>query len=484
MKERTHSGRRPDILWIVTDHHAYYGHKGVKRPNFDRLRAGGVTFERAYCSTPLCCPSRKSMVTGLYACHHGQINNGEGLVAPEDEKQNYLQALAQAGYENYYFGKWHAGSGCPGDFGAKGISYPGYSHPYHQPEYQEYIKRKHLPAAAMLVEKNMCEQGWIEDAVEGEVYPFTHNMLNEVLAGILTGPKESHEAYYYADAAVRCLEQISEERKNGKNVPFSLRMDIYGPHQPYHPTREFTDMYPPESIPLYPNYDDSLEDKPQAYQFETGRGISEKKRLKRPGKWTWEDWQLILSRCYGQITLIDDAVGQVLDRLEELGMAENTLVLWTSDHGDAVACHGGHTDKQAYMPEEVMRIPLAMRYPGVIPAQTVSKKLVSNVDLAPSILDAAVTAFSHPVDGLSLLALFRENGGAWRDAVYAETYGHAYPCRGKMIAEERYKYVWNEGDREELYDLEEDPYELHNLAVKGGYEEVMGQMRGRLEQWC
>lgn len=483
MGKITDGRRKPDILWIVTDHHAYYGHEGVKRPNFDRLGAEGVLFERAYCSTPLCCPSRKSMVTGLYACHHGQINNGEGIVKAGEEKQNYLQALAEAGYENYYFGKWHAGSGSPGDFGAEGISYPGYSHPYHQPEYLEYIAENHLPAAQMLVEKNMCEQGWIDDAAEGQVYSFTHDMLNEVLAGVLTGPRESHEAYYYADAAVRQLERISAERQRGKTVPFSMRIDIYGPHQPYHPTLEYADLYPPESIPVYPNYHDSLEGKPQAYRFETGRGISEKKRLKRPGSWTWEDWQLILSRCYGQITLIDDAVGRVLDRLEELGMAENTLVLWTSDHGDAVACHGGHTDKQAYMPEEVMRIPLAVRYPGVIPAGTISRKLVSNVDMAPSVLDAAGGQFSHPADGKSLLTLFREKDAGWRDAVYAETYGHAYPCQGKMIACQRYKYIWNQGDMEELYDLEEDPYELCNLAGEDSFRQVVQEMRERMNPW-
>ncbi len=474
--------RKPDILWIVTDHHAYYGHTGIQRPNFERLKEGGAFFERTYCSSPLCCPSRKTMLTGLYPARHGQINNAVKI--PGDQPENYLQALQRAGYQNYYFGKWHAGGGCPADYGCAGISYPGYHNPYHQNEYLEYIKRNRLPAASMLVEKNMCEEGWIDDAKEGESYDFHHDLLNEVLAGILEGPKECHEAFYYADAAVSQLEKIHRRREEGETAPFSLRIDFFGPHQPYHPTREFVELYPPEKIPVYPSYGDLLENKPDTYQFETGRGISEKKRLKRPGSWTWADWQLILSRCYAHITLVDEAAGLILDKLDELGLTENTMVLWTSDHGDAVACHGGHTDKQAYLPEEVMRIPLAIRYPGVIPPHSVSKELISNTDLAPTVLGAAGTSFLHRTDGDNLLKLFTEPEAGWRRAVYGETYGHAYPCEGKMIAEERFKYIWTKNDIEELYDLWEDPYELNNLAGKEGYLEVLERMRRTLKDYA
>lgn len=471
MSRKERNQGRPNILWIVTDHHAYYGHEGVKRPVFERLAEEGGLFSQAYCSTPLCCPSRKSMLTGLYACNHGQINNAVSTAA--DKPETYLEVLKAAGYTNYYIGKWHAGGGSPADLGCRGLFYPGYSNPYHQPEYREYLRRNGLPPAEMLVEKNMCEPGWIDEAEEGKIYSFTHGLLNEVLAGRLVAPRESHEAFYYADAACRQLEDI---RRNGEEKPFSMRLDLYGPHQPYHPTEQYAAMYPPESIKLPDSYKDELIQKPSVYQFETGRGISCEKKLKRPGSVSISDWQVILSRCYGQITLIDDAVGQVLDKLDELGFREDTLVIWTSDHGDAIACHGGHTDKSAYMPEEVMRIPLALRFPGVITPGQVYDMPVSNVDLAPTVLEAAGAAFREPPDGLSLLRLLIGNGPG-RDAVYAETYGHAFAHVGKMVVEGKIKYIYNQGDMEELYDLEKDPSELHNLCFDPDMGSLLNHMR-------
>ncbi|MFR9148518.1 sulfatase/phosphatase domain-containing protein [Hungatella sp.] len=140
-------------------------------------------------------------------------------------------------------------------------------------------------------------------------------------------------------------------------------------------------------------------------------------------------------------------------------------------------CHGGHTDKSAYMPEEIMRIPLAIRYPGVLPEGEVCSRLVSNVDLAPTVLAAAGTAFRGPVDGLDLLSLFEKGGGGWRTAVYAETYGHAFPHVGKMAVEGRIKYVYNQGDLEELYDLEKDPFEMHNLSPEKRNRALLEHMR-------
>ena len=113
----------------------------------------------------------------------------------------------------------------------------------------------------------------------------------------------------------------------------------------------------------------------------------------------WSRWQMLLSRCYGQITMVDEAVGSVIEKLRELQMDENTLIIWTADHGDALACHGGHFDKAFYLPEEVLRIPLAMACPGVLPKNRICRELVTNCDLAPTIVSAAGGAFRSPVDG-------------------------------------------------------------------------------------
>ena len=465
--------RRPNILMMVVDHQAFYGHPRVKTPYFDRLKAEGVFFERAYCSSPLSMPSRKTMMTGLYPHHHGQTDNS--FETPWDSHETYVDVLKEAGYRNYYFGKWHACAGKPSDLGCLGVSYPDYSNPYHQPEYEEYRRRKELPPARMRVEMNMCEKGWIDNVKEGDLYDFPRDLTNEALSGILEGPKECHEAYYVADMACRQLEELKREE-----APFMMRVDFWGPHQPYCPTEEFAALYPPESIEEYPSFSDDLAGKPKSYLFDTGRETSRDRELIRPNPMEWSRWQMLLSRCYGQITMVDEAVGSVIEKLRELQMDENTLIIWTADHGDALACHGGHFDKAFYLPEEVLRIPLAMACPGVLPKNRICRELVTNCDLAPTIVSAAGSAFRSPVDGEDIFRLFTEQRPGWRTALLAETYGHLAPWRAEAVVWQQYKYVDNHGDAEELYDLEADPYELHNLAKEKEYQALLMKMRMKL----
>lgn len=468
--------KRPNILMIVEDHVAYHGHSQVKTPNLDALKKKGVSFEHAYCSAPLCCPSRKSIVTGLYPHNHGQTDNS--FETPVDSHETYMEVLKKQGYDNYYFGKWHASAGKPSDLGCKGVSYADYGNPYQQPEYQEYIKEKGIPGASMLVEKNMGEEGWIDDIREGEIYNFSRPMVNEALSGILQGPKESHEAYYVADLANKELEKI---RKEGSRQPFMMRVDFWGPHQPYYPAQKFADLYPPENIEEYPNFLDDLQDKPASYQFDTGRGNQESRKLILPSAMKWEEWQKILSRCYGQITMVDEAAGQILKKLEETGLDRDTLVIWTADHGDALACHGGHFDKAFYLPEEVIRVPLVMSMPTDIPEGAIVAEPVSNVDLPATIVDVAGGHFTNPVDGKSLmpnLMGIQETGRA----VMVETFGHLAPWNARAVLQGQWKYVWNKGDLDELYNLEEDPYELHNLGVMKEYGEKIKEMQEVLKR--
>ena len=247
--------------------------------------------------------------------------------------------------------------------------------------------------------------------------------------------------------------------------------------------REYSDLYDPASIPVYPSFEDDLSTKPDVYHFEGGKGISEGYRILQPNPVPWDQWAKTLSRCYGQITLTDEAGGLILDKLEELGLAENTLIIWTADHGDGLACHGGHFDKDAYLAEEVMRIPAGVRFDGQLPAGVISHALVSNVDFAPTILDAAGTRFGGQVDGRSLLSIFRTGERPWREVLYGETFGHHFKHRGQMMVDRRHKYVKNKEQMEELYDLYQDPYEMDNLALKPDRQQLLSDMRERLESW-
>lgn len=473
--------KRPNLLFIMADHQLNYRHgwdfgPKIRRPNFERLGREGVDFTRAYSSNPLCGPTRRCVLTGLYSHKHGEILNDVNVPYT---RRSYLKILADAGYDSYYFGKWHAGPGTAFDHGCKGFCYPSYGNPYLTKEYAAYRQRLGLPQPKILIEGTM--DPWRRDLIPGQVYEQTKEWTNEQAMGILLTPKETHEAFFLADCVCRQLEALKER---DSEQPFSVRLDFWGPHDPYFVTKEFADLYDPSEIPRYPSFDNRLEDKPDCYRKEHNLGISdENQRLIIPNPIPWETWQLWLARCYAHISMVDAAAGLVLDKLKELGLDKNTLVIWTADHGDALACQGGKFDKASYMAEEVLRIPLAMKWPGVIrPGQT-SDALVSNLDVPVTLLAAAGEQFDYTPDGLDMLALIRSGFKDRRPFFVSETYGHLHKNVAKTLLESRYKYTENKEDISELYDLATDPYELKNLALLPAYEPVKARMAAQLRRW-
>ncbi|MFH1929200.1 MAG: sulfatase-like hydrolase/transferase [Chloroflexota bacterium] len=473
---------RPNIVFLLNDHQAYYRHgwddgSQPKRPHFDRLASEGVVFERAYTACPLCGPARRTMLTGVFPHSHGELHNN--TEHPYDFDL-YLDVLADSGYRNYYYGKWHAGPGTALDHQCEGFNYHGYSNPYTKPEYKAYLEREGLPEPEFLIERHFRKE-WNDIVPEGEIHKnMTENWWSGQSSGLTVSPKETHEAFFLASLACDKLRELAESKSE---EPFALRVDFWGPHQPYFPTREFADLYDPEDITEYGNFRDSLDNKPEIYRLELNDPLNQDGKLIFPNPLPWSEWQKVLARCYAHITMIDAAGGLILDALDEFGLADNTFVLWTADHGDAVTCHGGHFDKASYMPEEMIRIPMSIRYPGrILPGQSCDR-LVSLLDLAPTLLDAAGTRFANEVDGKSLLPLCTGEGEDWRDDLMCETHGHFEEHIGRLVVTERYKYVANQGQMDELYDLENDPYELDNLIDDPACESILSDMRARLLSW-
>jgi arylsulfatase A-like enzyme len=470
-------------VFILNDHQAFYGHgweggPQIQRPYFDRLASQGILFNRAYTACPLCGPARRTMLTGLYPHNHGETKNKSDH--PFD-REVYLPKLTDAGYRNIYYGKWHAGPGSAHDFGCEeAFSYYGYNNPYTKPEYHDYLRRKGLPEPQIRLEHVFVPPQRMPKDSDTRLYSQNRPNCNEHASGIMTTPKETHEAFFLASLA---CDKLAELAATEDDRPFALRVDFWGPHQPYFPTEEYLNLYPPEQIPEYPSFRDDLTTKPELYKSERNFGISREGKLIQPNPLPWSAWQQILSRCYAQITMMDEAAGLILDQLDRLGLSDNPLVVWTTDHGDAVACHGGHFDKSSYMPEELIRIPMTLRYPGVVPAGQVSEKLVSNIDLAPTFLDAAGLAFARPVDGSSLLPLAANPDIPWRTEVVSETHGHGEDALGRALVSERYKYIFNENDMDELYDLQSDRYEMNNLIDSAEHRERLANMRGKLRAW-
>jgi len=472
---------RPNIVFLLNDHQLYYRHgwdggPRPQRPHFDRLASGGVTFTRAYSACPLCMPARRTMLTGVFPHNHRMLQNDETQVPSAHEV--YLNTLAEAGYRNYYFGKWHAGPGTAHDFGCEGFNYTSYNNPYTKPEYHDYLKKRGLPPAEHLIERVFAQWHKRKPMRVGELHRCEDEWCNEHASGITVTPKETHETFFLANLACDALRQAA---KDGQ--PFSLRVDFWGPHQPYFPTRDFADLYNPEDIPEYGNFRDDLANKPDVYHGEWNEPLHEKGTIIVPSPLPWSEWQKVLARCYAHITMVDAAGGMVLDALDELGLAENTFIIWTTDHGDALACHGGHFDKRSYMPEEMVRVPMAVRWPARIAPGQASDRLVSLIDVAPTLVEAAGTQFDNRTDGTSLLRLCTGRPAAWRTDLMAETHGHGEQVEGRMLVSDRYKYVATRGQMHELYDLDEDPYELTNLVDDPAHNHTVKELQGRLRAW-
>ncbi len=481
------STKKPNIVFLFNDHQAYYGHgkmaggPKIRRPNFEKLAASGAIFTRAYTCCPLCGPARRSVLTGLFPHNHGEIKNNTNH---KFDREIYLELLAEAGYKNYYYGKWHAGPGSAYDHKCEGFSYRSYGNPYTKPEYKKYVQRKNLPHFQVHIQRVLWKpKGFMARYFrlkEGKLFTPRVAWCNEHAIGIMTTPKETHEAFFLANLACDKLREIAKE---GNKQPFHLRVDFWGPHQPYYATQEFLDMYNPDEIPEYPNFRDDLKNKPESYKSDHNYPISKKGKLILPSLLSWPEWQQILHFNYAQQTLIDQAGGLILDTLNEVGLMDNTLVVWSTDHGDGVACHGGHFDKDFYLPEEMMRIPMAISYPGVMPSGQKSEKLVSNLDLPATFVDAAGVSFTNTVDGQSLLPLCTNPNIPWREDLMCETHGHFRKYLGRLIITDRYKYIWNYGDMDELYDLKEDPWEMNNLINDKNHAEVLADMKNRLKKW-
>jgi arylsulfatase A-like enzyme len=235
-------------------------------------------------------------------------------------------------------------------------------------------------------------------------------------------------------------------------------------------------MIDPSSIPEYPSFGDDLAGRPLRHHLHRDFHHVGAKEWR-----DWSTWQEILARAYGQGLQTDAAVGQILDALQASGAADNTVVIWCADHGDAVASHGGLWDKASTYTEQVARIPLAVRWPARFAGGHSSDRLVSNMDVAATMLAAAGISVPTTMDGRSLLPLCQGHAAAhWPDELICEHNGHGEDILQRIVFHDRFKYVAALYDGDELYDLAADPYELHNLVDVPENKEVKADLRQRI----
>ena len=467
---------KPNVLWIIADHQAWMQHQRpgeypLDLPVWREFCGEGVCFDQAYSIIPLCTPARACMMTGVYPHAHGLTVNTDAAHAQREFRPGqelYSHALARAGYRNAYVGKWHCGhERLPCDYGIEGWSLEGYGIVYTSDAYRQYTETRGLGPARARMDYNLNHPEWAGQTLTLH-HPSPWHFMNG--CGVLEGPPEAHENQFVAHLAGEKLRELAREQQ-----PFSLVASFWGPHQPYYPSEPFASEIKPGAIPEYGSFRDDLAGRPMRHFIH--------RECHHTGAKAWRDWgiwQQVLARVYAQQRQLDAAIGSLLEVLRELKLAENTIVIWCADHGDGVASHGGLWDKASTMTEEVMRIPLAVRCPGAFGGGLRRGQLFYKLDLTARRLEAAGCDGGEKMHSRSLLPLCRDEKAPRAEELVCFHYGHVETAVQLMLRWKQYKYVAAIFDGHELYDLERDPYEMHNLINEAEYAELGREMRGRL----
>ncbi|MFF7363224.1 sulfatase-like hydrolase/transferase [Streptomyces sp. NPDC008125] len=444
-----------NLLFLMTDQHRVdtlgaYGNPHVRTPNLDRLAATGTRFDRFYTPTAICTPARASLLTGQAPFRHRLLANHERNVGYlEDLREDvftFPAALKERDYQLGLIGKWHGGTHRnAASYGFDGPDLPGWHNPVDHPDYLAYLEERGLPPYR------------ITDHIRGTAPAGNPGNL---LAARLHQPVEATFEHYLA---TRAIEQLEKYAADGR--PFFLATHFFGPHLPYLLPDSYFDLYDPELVELPASIAETFENKPPV-------------QANYSAHWAFDTMPLEVSRkliavYWGYVTLIDEQIGRILTRLDELGLQDATSVFFTADHGEFTGAHRLH-DKGPAMYEDIYRIPGIVRVPGEAPQ--VRDELVSLTDCTATLLDLAGADPSPAVDSRSLLPLVRGEHPDWAPELVAEFHGHHFPYPQRMIRDDRYKLVVNPESVNELYDLLDDPDELDN---RYGNPELAG-VRDRL----
>jgi len=457
--------RKPNVLWIVADHqiHASQPTNFNRFPLQQKLNQLGTRFERAYTVLPICSPARASMLTGLYPHAHGLTENDgrfggrEGL-SPDEWMVH--QPLREAGYRCGWFGKWHVDNHRAAiDYGFEGFSLAGYGYPYNCDAYRHYLKRKGLsnPVAEILIKNESGLPPGSDIELIGETTWF------DCVSGVaqLKGPVAAHEAFFVTDLARQWLNSMGDE-------PFFLRVDPWGPHPPYLLGDPFIGMLDDYEIQLPSNFYSDLTQRPNHHRdyrdyWRTTLGLNE------------EHWRKQYQYALEHVVLVETALASLLEHID----LKNTLVIFNSDHGDAVASNGGVANKGDMMVEATMQIPMMLAGTD-IPAGQSCNRLVSNLDLAPTVLDVCGVEPKRELHGMSLTGIINNPECDWRGGFMTQHYGLQEPLVQRAWYHDNAKLVVHQDGFIELYNLMSDPEELQNLALQPRYQMQLYSMQQEL----
>ena len=412
--------RKPNLLFVFSDQHrscdlGCYGNHGVYTPNLDRLAETGTRFTRCVANSPLCVPSRGSLLTGLYPWKHRALTNDLPI---DFSVPSVAKALGEAGYRTGYIGKWHLG-GIPRD--------------------------RSIPPGERLGFDEWKGANCTHDYFHS--YYFDEDERRHEIDG--------HGTLGFTELALDFI-----RRNSGGRRPWALFLSFGPPHDPYHAApAEFLDMYRGTDIGLRPNVPDRIDEREVADRL---RGY------------------------YALISLIDTEVGRLSEEIDDLGAAADTLLVYTSDHGDMLGSHGFWNKQLPY--DESIMVPLIVSRPGHVPRQT-RNGLIGLVDLPATLLALLGVEPGYAMDGLDLSRLLRIEGSGARESclVFDSVPCHQAADRGgdswMGVRTPRYTYARHADDEGfVLFDNYEDPFQTRNLILEDDERELVETMRERTDR--
>ena len=451
--------RRPNILFIMSDDHAShaisaYGSRINQTPNIDRIAKEGIRFNNCFCTNSICTPSRATILTGTY----NHVNNVTTLSSKLDGRLTTFPKLLQAeGYQTAIVGKWHLGHGGHAD--PTGFDYWNI-----------------LPGQGLYHDPEMIDMG------EKKVYP-------GYVTDIIT------------DLSLDWLKERNPEQ------PFMLMTHHKAPHRPWDPDEKLMHLYQNTDIPEPETFHDDYSNRASAAKeakMRVDRDMTDRD-LKYPvpegltsaeeKQWKYQRYIKDYLRC---VASIDNNVGRMLDYLDQEGLAENTIVVYTSDQGFFLGDHGWY-DKR-FMYEESLRMPFVMRYPREIEAGSINDDMILNLDFAQTFLDCTDVDQTDEMQGRSFRPLM--NGKTiedWRTSMYYRywmhlAHHHVYAHYGLRTHDHKLIYYYADGlgtpgsaddpkpPEWELFDLKKDPHEINSVYNNPDYSEIQAQLTSELYQ--
>ncbi len=450
---------RPNILIFMTDHQrgdTVLDENPCLTPNVSKLAADGVTFPETFCPSPHCCPSRATFMTGLYPSRHGVWNNicndqalSRGL---KPGVRCWSEDLREAGYRLAYSGKWHVSvEKTPKDYGWEELFVTGHQAGTDEDEWQRLRKRAAQPEPTERGEGQILRPGYGTYTLYGS-------------RGDEGGPHDERAVTHALDA----LPQLASAGGN----PWGLFVGCIAPHDPYFVPQKYLDMYDLADVAIPPSYADELADKPAIYR---------RMRRMRFGQLSEREVREGIRHFRAYCTYLDDLFGRVLSALDATGQADNTLVVYCSDHGDYCGDHGLFA-KGVPSFRGAYHVPAVVRWPAGIarPGRRVDA-FVSLADFAPTFVELATGAAPDGLTGRSLTPfLAGETPADWRDEMHTQCNGIELYFTQRSVKTREWKYVYNGFDVDELYDLRADPHEMSNLIGEPDKQPVVREMCRRM----